>query len=541
MSVRQKGLSFIEATTWSFAWKDFIQFFFSDLYGYAKDEDSYWLNQSWLKTVYLGFGPFCLSIIYMLSRDKRRWLIILFMILSIALALGRYNPLYRFIYHIPPFTGIRYPVKFLFVFFFLISVTSGLGIDTLRSLSREMDKRVYNGVRVIFFVGFVFVVLWAYLVVFRGSVEVLFERIGLTSKGFNEPGFNIHNMRRFFFFAFLLSLMPLFYIRVRFKRTVLFFIVSILGLDLFLSNYGYYSYAPWGLYMEKTRFVKTMEKGNDTGRYFVTPKTAEDFKHFPYNKIALGPYYASLYGLYSIDGSEVLRVRWHDVFLWFIRGSPTFDGARRLLDIAGVRYVVSSVPIKEGYAKRLDSEEIRQKAKTETIGLYELDRYKRLHIAGKAEFSSNENEIIKRLADAKFNPDETVLIYEKETKGAGEGVLKDRNKGGEDIKWHARFTRYGANRIEIEAQTDRDAWLYLSDTYYPGWKAYVDGRETKIYRANLAFRAIKIPKGGHTVVFRYAPVSLYIGLILTVIGICLSVIVLKRPKKRPDNKGDNTH
>jgi hypothetical protein len=92
MSIRHKGLSFAEATTWSFAWKDFIQFFFSDFYGYARDENSYWLNQSWLKTVYLGFGPFCLSIIYMLSRDKRRWPIILFMVLSIALALGRYNP-----------------------------------------------------------------------------------------------------------------------------------------------------------------------------------------------------------------------------------------------------------------------------------------------------------------------------------------------------------------------------------------------------------------------------------------------------------------
>jgi hypothetical protein len=288
--------------------------------------------------------------------------------------------------------------------------------------------------------------------------------------------------------------------------------------------------------MEKTRFVETMEKGNDTGRYFVTPKTSEDFKAFPSNKIALGPYYASLYGLYSIDGSEVLRVRWHDIFLWQIRGSPSFDGARRLLDIAGVRYVISSVPIKGGYAERLDREEIRVKAKTETIGLYELDRYKRLHIAGKAESFSNEGEIIKRMADTGFNPDDTVLIYEKGKEGAGEGVLKDKDRGG-DIRWHARFLHYGANRVEIEAQTDRDAWLYLSDTYYPGWKAYVDGKKTKIYRANLAFRAIKIPKGGHTVVFRYAPVSLYIGLILTVIGICWSVIVLKRPKKRPDNIG----
>ena len=93
-----------------------------------------------------------------------------------------------------------------------------------------------------------------------------------------------------------------------------------------------------------------------------------------------------------------------------------------------------------------------------------------------------------------------------------------------------KLLSYKANRFSLEYESDGDAFLYVSDTYYPGWRAYVDGKETKIYRANLAFRAIEAPKGKHTVVFRYVPMSFYIGLALTIIGILLCIWLWRRDK-----------
>jgi uncharacterized membrane protein YfhO len=100
------------------------------------------------------------------------------------------------------------------------------------------------------------------------------------------------------------------------------------------------------------------------------------------------------------------------------------------------------------------------------------------------------------------------------------------------VAGRAGFTSYGPNRVEILYASDRDCFLYLSDTYYPGWRAYVDGGRARIYRANLAFRAIQVPKGTHTVVFRYVPLSFYGGLALTLIGVGLSVFLLVRDKRR---------
>jgi uncharacterized membrane protein YfhO len=51
----------------------------------------------------------------------------------------------------------------------------------------------------------------------------------------------------------------------------------------------------------------------------------------------------------------------------------------------------------------------------------------------------------------------------------------------------------------------------LLDTYYPGWRAEVDGRRTPIRAANAAFRAVAVPAGRHRVRFTYRPASVLAG------------------------------
>ncbi len=76
--------------------------------------------------------------------------------------------------------------------------------------------------------------------------------------------------------------------------------------------------------------------------------------------------------------------------------------------------------------------------------------------------------------------------------------------------------------------------LFLSDNYYPGWKAYVDNKETKIYRANYTFRSIYLPSGNHSVAFKYNPLSFKIGSVVSLLSFIaiLSILVLKITKVR---------
>jgi hypothetical protein len=69
---------------------------------------------------------------------------------------------------------------------------------------------------------------------------------------------------------------------------------------------------------------------------------------------------------------------------------------------------------------------------------------------------------------------------------------------------------WGSNRIS--ARVEGEGTLVLADNYYPGWKAYVDGQETRVNRAEKIFRSIEVPAGTHKIIFRYEPVPFRIGL-----------------------------
>jgi len=70
--------------------------------------------------------------------------------------------------------------------------------------------------------------------------------------------------------------------------------------------------------------------------------------------------------------------------------------------------------------------------------------------------------------------------------------------------------------------------LFLSDAYYPGWQATVDGKAEHIIRANDLFRAVAIPAGNHQVEFAYQPASFRWGMIISLLSaVALLVIHFK--------------
>lgn len=85
---------------------------------------------------------------------------------------------------------------------------------------------------------------------------------------------------------------------------------------------------------------------------------------------------------------------------------------------------------------------------------------------------------------------------------------------------------YKPQFIQLEVETDRSRILFLSDNYYPGWKATVDEVSTKIYRANFTFRAIVVPEGKHTITYQFKPLSFTIGAYISLITILLLVFII---------------
>lgn len=92
----------------------------------------------------------------------------------------------------------------------------------------------------------------------------------------------------------------------------------------------------------------------------------------------------------------------------------------------------------------------------------------------------------------------------------------------------AEIVEYDANSVVIKASTDKGGILVLTDTFYPGWKAYVDGEPAEIYRVNGLVRGVFLRDGDHTVEFRYLPASFLAGVALggislLTMGLCFIV------------------
>jgi hypothetical protein len=100
----------------------------------------------------------------------------------------------------------------------------------------------------------------------------------------------------------------------------------------------------------------------------------------------------------------------------------------------------------------------------------------------------------------------------------------------------AQIQSYQNEKVVIEANAKRDGWLLLLDTFYPGWKATVDGRPVEICRANRYFRAVQLPAGKHTIIFSYRPASFYRPLYVSCAGFVAWVLTftfLSVKKRKP--------
>jgi uncharacterized membrane protein YfhO len=81
---------------------------------------------------------------------------------------------------------------------------------------------------------------------------------------------------------------------------------------------------------------------------------------------------------------------------------------------------------------------------------------------------------------------------------------------------------------------DRPGYLFLADTWYPGWRVMVDGAPARALRANYAFRAVALEAGEHVVTWIYRPASVRWGALVSGVswtGVVLGLWALNRRRE----------
>ena len=159
----------------------------------------------------------------------------------------------------------------------------------------------------------------------------------------------------------------------------------------------------------------------------------------------------------------------------------------------------------------------------------------RSFVAYDYKYVANAEQALNSLTRAELDPSKTIILEEP---------LKEGFKKRNSKPTKASISRSTLNKLTIKVKTSRAGLLFLADNFYPGWRALVNGKEAKIYRANYTFRAVAVPKGDNTVEFVYLPPSIIWGLVISIVSFIvlivmwlLPAVLRKKPKLRVKGRG----
>jgi hypothetical protein len=200
-----------------------------------------------------------------------------------------------------------------------------------------------------------------------------------------------------------------------------------------------------------------------------------------------------------------------------------------MLDILNIKYVMS--------AKADILEQDKDiKIITQNEGIYVgevMNVSPRAFMVYKAIQVQNDEQVIDVLKNESRSLFDQVLLSDAEDAPqlANTSILV------KDISHNVQILDYTGEQSTWRVSTEENGYLFLSETYYPGWNAYLDDHPTELYRADLAFRAVYVPSGEHVISFRYEPMWIRIGAIISIISLAITFLVLIVTNKaafRPD-------
>jgi len=140
---------------------------------------------------------------------------------------------------------------------------------------------------------------------------------------------------------------------------------------------------------------------------------------------------------------------------------------------------------------------------------------------------ASPGEALGRVGAGGFDAAREVLIGPEGAEEAGAGT---RDPGGETAG-EARVTAEAPGEVRIHAEALVPSFLVLTDSFEPSWRADVDGAPASVLRANAMFRAVKIPPGSHEVRFTYRPASFRLGMALSTATLLLASILAFRGRR----------
>ena len=523
-----------EATAWSLSPVGLINFFILD-----KEVDGSLFNGvrlffgrdiPFLMSLYMGqLCVFGLCSWFSHARRLEKLVLSSLVLFGIALALGKHSPIYSFfLAYVPLFSLFRFPEKFLFLVYPLLIIITVRGLHAFVTSEDGTHKKslwffsgIVGSLTIIYFAGLLRPELYFTLLHWTDLVRPV-------SIGEIVPSLLFSLERQILLSGALLVILFLCKRQTLGLPVFQILIVALVFIDLTSAHRQFQFTIKPELVTDDTKIVST--SGSQRYRLFSGLPSLHPsvftMRDRPFPEVAeavwssLVPNIGIFYDVDYLQEIDALSRTPYDVFLKTARNLPP-EKFYSLLGALNVKYISSFSPLPHG-----DIELVRQFPEY-PLWLYELEQaVPRVYVVPAAEHENDHGKTLERLASKDFDPLATVLVDEP---------MSFSNTAG--FQAEAQILEYENHLVNIQASLDSPGILVLADSFYPGWNAYVNGRQEKIYRANLFFRGVSLSAGKHTVQFRYEPRSFAIGRAVSIITLLfiVAISILLYLRKRRNN------
>jgi hypothetical protein len=489
-SPRADAAEYEFAVTYSlWPWR-ILTFAAPDLFGHPADHNyvgyaTYWEDHAYLGLLPLLFAAYAAYCVFRIPFFRPTQYALrntsLFLLLAIAvsliLALGKNTPIFPFFYrYVPGFDLFQAPARMLIWYTFAVSLLAGIGADRWQASARKrywarLGIAGSAGMVILGFAGTLVITNENATVLARGVIGAAAVAVGTFILILAQP--LAPNRWRWLALAFITLDLGLAAVRLNPAIDPAFYRLQ----PAFAPNEGrLYQFAD----------DEYQVKFNDFFRF----KSFDDIDPQSLRNSLL-PNLSALSGLASANNFDPLRPERYVLYLEAMESSPRErrPGREGVVSIPSRRTIL------------LNLADVQAIVKPGGILLPRVEDTARLRVVYNARTVADGAAALAAIADPAFDPDFEVIL---------EPASDDRTGLPLD-----------PNRFTATVTLEQGGYVVLSDTYYPGWRVFVDGEPQPLLRANYLFRAVAAPAGQHEIVFEYAPLSATVGLAISIASLVI--------------------
>ncbi len=557
------GLETSYAQGWSFHPKEIITFFIPDFYGGISP--NYWGYMPFTQVYnYFGLIVLAFGIIAMIGKKHRRFSIFLgitsliFLIMSFGSATPHLSNL--FMKYLPYFNKFRVPSMILIMVQLNAVLLAALGVDTILSLDEKRQKVWSAGLLKAFAACGILFFLWLVLAkpIFGGlSFTSASDLQLLSQQGLSEMPGHIRAER--------LDLLH--------KSGIISLLLLALGIGaawltsikklpktLFVMALTLFTFVDLWVYTGKILKKENLQARQEYQNQFAKQdyddfllKDGSNFRIYPVDKSIFTDYHLKRpagvwsYHHQTVTGYSAAKLKRYDDLLKLIEFDPVTqkpgewvrlmmgmygmqapqlpqDLPTPVLDMLSTKYIIHPEALPNDSLFSVNHppyDQFYKKLKPVFYGsggvaIYEnTDALPRAWFVDGVQKVAPADSILTLMRSESFDPRHLAYV---------ESELSNVQKPDSASVVQ---TRAEMHNLAYDVQTDKPAFLVLSEVYYPaGWKATLDGKEIPIHAANYILRGVEIPAGKHKLELVFAPDSYKTGVRLSLIGLLVSFLAL---------------